>query len=81
MTVTYEVVRRVAWLTIDRPEARNALSAEVRRLLTEGFTRFAGGPEAAAEAEALWEPVYLSADAQEGPAAFRDGRTPVWQGR
>ncbi len=37
--------------------------------------------EAYAEAEALWEPVYLSADAQEGPAAFRDKRTPVWQGR
>jgi len=32
-------------------------------------------------AEALWEPVYLSADAQEGPAAFRDKRAPVWQGR
>ncbi|SDP03400.1 Enoyl-CoA hydratase/carnithine racemase [Klenkia soli] len=47
MTVTYEVVRRVAWLTIDRPEARNALSAEVRRLLTEGFERFAADDEAA----------------------------------
>jgi enoyl-CoA hydratase/carnithine racemase len=42
MTVRYEVVRRVAWLTIDRPEARNALSAEVRRGLSEGFERFAG---------------------------------------
>lgn len=41
MTVHYEVVRRVAWLTIDRPEARNALSAQVRQLLTEGFERFA----------------------------------------
>jgi enoyl-CoA hydratase/carnithine racemase len=37
--------------------------------------------EAYAAAEALWEPVYLSADAQEGPAAFRDRRTPVWTGR
>jgi len=27
---------------------------------------------------ALWEPVYLSADAQEGPAAFRAKRPPVW---
>jgi hypothetical protein len=25
--------------------------------------------------------VYLSADAQEGPAAFRDRRPPRWQGR
>ncbi|HEY2723506.1 MAG TPA: enoyl-CoA hydratase-related protein [Pseudonocardiaceae bacterium] len=33
-----------------------------------------------AEAERIWEPVYLSEDAQEGPAAFRDKRTPVWKG-
>jgi enoyl-CoA hydratase/carnithine racemase len=37
--------------------------------------------EAFAEAERIWEPVYLSADAQEGPAAFRDGRRPQWSGR
>jgi len=43
----------------------------------------AGRPlaEAFDAAEALWEPVYRSRDAQEGPAAFRDKRTPVWQGR
>jgi enoyl-CoA hydratase/carnithine racemase len=33
------------------------------------------------QAEELWAPVYRSADAQEGPAAFREKRTPVWQGR
>ena len=33
------------------------------------------------EAERIWEPVYLSEDAQEGPAAFRDKRAPVWKGR
>jgi enoyl-CoA hydratase/carnithine racemase len=33
------------------------------------------------EAERIWRPVYESADAQEGPAAFRDRRPPVWQGR
>jgi enoyl-CoA hydratase/carnithine racemase len=33
------------------------------------------------EADRLWEPVYRSADAQEGPAAFGEGRTPKWQGR
>jgi enoyl-CoA hydratase/carnithine racemase len=32
------------------------------------------------EAERTWEPVYTSQDAQEGPAAFRDKRTPVWKG-
>ena len=33
------------------------------------------------EAERIWEPVYLSEDAQEGPAAFRDKRAPQWKGR
>ena len=37
--------------------------------------------EAFAQADRLWEPVYLSADAQEGPAAFRAKRPPVWTGR
>jgi enoyl-CoA hydratase/carnithine racemase len=32
-------------------------------------------------ADEIWEPVYLSADAQEGPAAFREKRPPVWLGR
>jgi enoyl-CoA hydratase/carnithine racemase len=32
-------------------------------------------------AERIWEPVYLSEDAQEGPAAFRDKRSPAWKGR
>jgi enoyl-CoA hydratase/carnithine racemase len=37
--------------------------------------------EAYDRAEEIWAPVYRSADAQEGPAAFRDKRAPVWQGR
>ena len=37
--------------------------------------------EAYARAEEIWAPVYRSADAQEGPAAFRDRRAPVWTGR
>jgi enoyl-CoA hydratase/carnithine racemase len=40
-----------------------------------------GIAEAFDEAERIWEPVYLSADAQEGPAAFRDKRPPAWTGR
>jgi enoyl-CoA hydratase/carnithine racemase len=39
-----------------------------------------GMAEAFDEAERIWEPVYTSDDAQEGPAAFRDKRTPVWTG-
>jgi enoyl-CoA hydratase/carnithine racemase len=37
--------------------------------------------EAFETAEEIWEPVYNSADAQEGPAAFREKRPPVWTGR
>jgi enoyl-CoA hydratase/carnithine racemase len=40
-----------------------------------------GLAEAYAEAERIWAPVYESDDAQEGPAAFRDKRAPVWTGR
>ena len=29
----------------------------------------------------LWKPVYLSEDAQEGPRAFKEKRSPRWQGR
>jgi enoyl-CoA hydratase/carnithine racemase len=32
-------------------------------------------------AEAIWAPVYTSADAQEGPAAFAEGRPPRFEGR
>jgi enoyl-CoA hydratase/carnithine racemase len=38
--VRYEVEERVAWLTIDRPESRNALSSAVREGLWSGFRRF-----------------------------------------
>ncbi|HKP42126.1 enoyl-CoA hydratase/isomerase family protein [Mycobacterium sp.] len=36
--------------------------------------------EAFDRAEAIWEPVYRSADAQEGMRAFVDKRAPVWKG-
>jgi enoyl-CoA hydratase/carnithine racemase len=45
--VRYEIEDRVAWLTIDRPEARNALSKAVRDGLWEGFRRFADDDSAA----------------------------------
>jgi enoyl-CoA hydratase/carnithine racemase len=32
-------------------------------------------------ADELYEPVYLSADAQEGPRSFKEKRPPRWQGR
>jgi Enoyl-CoA hydratase/carnithine racemase len=51
--------------------AKRTAYLSARHPLDEAYTR----------AEEIWEPVYLSADAQEGPAAFRDKRTPVWKGR
>jgi enoyl-CoA hydratase/carnithine racemase len=41
----------------------------------------AGLADAYAQADRIWAPVYASDDAQEGPAAFRDKRAPVWKGR
>ena len=40
MTVRYSREGPVAWLTIDRPEARNALSAAVREGLWAGVRQF-----------------------------------------
>jgi len=33
------------------------------------------------DADRIWDPVYKSEDAQEGPTAFRDKRRPQWKGR
>jgi enoyl-CoA hydratase/carnithine racemase len=44
-------------------------------------TVYLSRPDVDAAADAIWDPVYRSEDAQEGPRAFRDGRTPDWQGR
>lgn len=37
--------------------------------------------DARQRANTLWEPIYLSEDAQEGPLAFKEKRSPRWQGR
>jgi len=37
--------------------------------------------EAFAESDRIWRSALLSEDAQEGPAAFREGRQPQWKGR
>jgi len=47
MSVTYALDGPVAWLTIDRPEARNALNQDVRDGLADGMRRFEADPDAA----------------------------------
>jgi enoyl-CoA hydratase/carnithine racemase len=46
VTVTYEVRNGVAWLTINRPEARNSLNRAVRDDLFDGVRAFNGDDEA-----------------------------------
>jgi enoyl-CoA hydratase/carnithine racemase len=69
---TQELARRIATnapLSVRAAKRTAYLSAE--HSLAGAYDR----------AEEIWAPVYRSADAQEGPAAFRDKRTPVWTGR
>jgi enoyl-CoA hydratase/carnithine racemase len=61
--------------------AANAPLSVAAAKRTAYLSRDSSMTEAWAEAERIWEPVYRSSDAQEGPAAFRDKRPPVWTGR
>ena len=45
--VLYELHGPVAWMTINRPENRNALSRDVREGLWSGYRRFASDQDAA----------------------------------
>ena len=45
--VRYRVGGKVAWLVIDRPEARNAINRAVGEGLWDGFRRFDADPDAA----------------------------------
>ncbi|MHA6783487.1 enoyl-CoA hydratase/isomerase family protein [Pseudonocardia saturnea] len=54
----------------------SVLAAKRTAYLSASHTR----AEAYDRAEEIWEPVYHSQDAQEGPLAFREKRTPVWRG-
>jgi len=64
-----EVIAANAPLTVAAAKEMMALSAEM------------GKTAALAAAEHLFDHVYRSEDAQEGPRAFREKRMPAWKGR
>lgn len=78
--VPYGELRERAQELAERIAANAPLSVRAAKrtaYLSAQYTR----ARAYDRAEEIWAPVYRSADAQEGPAAFRDKRSPVWQGR
>jgi enoyl-CoA hydratase len=69
-----------AALTMARTIASNApLSVQAAKAMIRMVTGV-HAEDASAQADALYKPVYLSADAQEGPRAFAENREPVWTG-
>jgi enoyl-CoA hydratase/carnithine racemase len=61
--------------------ARNApLSVRAAKRMVYGVAGRTLG-DALDEGDRVWQPVYESEDAQEGPRAFREKRAPVWRGR
>lgn len=68
-------------LALARTIAANApLTVRAARALVYLCTE-TGRSEGLDAAHRLFEPVYRSADAQEGPRAFAEKRPPRWQGR
>jgi enoyl-CoA hydratase/carnithine racemase len=65
----------VATIVANAPLSVRAGKAMVYAVAEHGRT------DAFERAEQIWEPVYLSDDAQEGPQAFAEKRSPQWQGR
>ena len=71
LSAALAMARRIA----DNAPLTVAAAKEMVRLSTE-----MGRSAARRAADELFEPVYRSADAQEGPAAFRERRPPRWRG-
>ena len=63
-----------------RIAANAPLTVRAARALVYASTE-CGRSEALRAGDRLFEPVYLSEDAQEGPRAFAEKRAPVWKGR
>ena len=70
--VTQEMAERIA---ANAPLSVRAGKAMVYASAELGWTA------ALSKADELFNPVYLSEDAQEGPRAFSESRAPIWNGR
>jgi enoyl-CoA hydratase/carnithine racemase len=67
--------------TTQQLAARIAANAPLSVAAAKRMVYALGAPPEAFELSArIWEPVYLSEDAQEGPRAFRERRAPRWRG-
>jgi enoyl-CoA hydratase/carnithine racemase len=64
----------------ERIAANAPLTVQACRSLVYAATEV-GRSDALRRGDELFEPVYLSQDAQEGPRAFAEKRAPVWQGK
>ncbi|MCF7550872.1 enoyl-CoA hydratase/isomerase family protein [Pseudonocardia sp. WMMC193] len=69
---TQQIARRIATnAPLSVMAAKRTVYLSARHTLDEAYDL----------ADEIWEPVYLSDDAQEGPAAFAAKRAPEWKGR
>jgi enoyl-CoA hydratase len=64
----------------ERIAANAPLTVRACRALVYASTE-TGRSDALRAGDRLFEPVYLSEDAQEGPRAFAEKRPPIWRGR
>jgi enoyl-CoA hydratase/carnithine racemase len=74
-TLREEAARLAATIAANAPLSVRAAKAMVYRSAGRALR------EALDEGWRLFEPVYLSEDAQEGPRAFLEKRAPLWKGR
>ncbi len=78
--VPFEQLREEARALAMRIAANAPLSVRASKALVYAAAE-RGWRAALDEGDRLFEPVYLSEDAQEGPRAFREKRPPRWRGR
>jgi enoyl-CoA hydratase/carnithine racemase len=78
--VTPEELRSTTQALAEQIAANAPLSVKAAKAMVHALDGTTND-RAFATASAIWEPVYRSLDAQEGPAAFRDRRPPNWLDR